>query len=171
MASWTLNDLKAKGFAVNGGVAKKAIPEKRLLPTLDDRKYLYECFIPGNVPSSKNSRILGTNKKTGNPISLMSEVCQRYKKESKPFYERYVHDFLNVTQGLKLPLRVEFRFVRKTKGKFDFHNAVQIVADLMRDYGWIVDDDVDNLLIAPALVDAVIYDSLNPGIQIIICQQ
>ena len=112
-------------------------------------------FIPGNVPSSKNSRI---NTKHGSFASktvkayLNSLGIQSYSS-SKKIVKGYVNkpnlienlreDFLKQTSGKQLPLEIGFHFVRDSKRKFDFHNIIQVVLDLLTAHDIIIDDNMD----------------------------
>ena len=112
-------------------------------------------FIPGNVPSSKNSRI---NTKHGSFASktvkayLNSLGIQSYSS-SKKLVKGYVNkpnlienlreDFLKQIEGKELPLEIGFHFVRDSRRKFDFHNIVQVVLDLLTASDFIIDDNMD----------------------------
>ena len=116
-------------------------------------------FIPENVPSLKNSKIATTKG------VFMSKTCKRYlqKLGVKSYsasrrevvgYKTMPNLFENrvaVLRGFlsefrKPPYRVDFHFVRDSKRKFDFINAVQILADLMVAHRVIADDDMDNFI-------------------------
>lgn len=142
-----------------------------------------EIFIPGQVMSSKNSRRNITLKdKSGKPImvfsarlkkwipktlSLPSKAVIKYKDDTEKYWRMHKEVFLKMAEGKELPLRVQFRFARKTKMKADFHNLVQILCDLMQDYEWIVDDDMDNMVPVPTLTGPVYtLSKTNPGVYI-----
>ena len=137
-------------------------------------------FIPGNVPSSKNSRI---NTKHGSFASktvkayLNSLGIQSYSS-SKKIVKGYVNkpnvieglreSFLKQTEGKELPLEIGFHFVRDSKRKFDFHNIVQVVLDLMTASDIIIDDNM-NCVIPFALKIGDDFYSVNkecPGVWI-----
>lgn len=56
--------------------------------------------------------------------------------------------------------------MRATRHKFDFHNAVQIVADLLVSHGYIEDDNMDYFIPMPYKDDDkwYTYDKENPGV-------
>ena len=137
-------------------------------------------FIPGNVPSSKNSRI---NTKHGSFASktvkgyLNSLGIQSYSS-SKKIVKGYVNkpnvieglreSFLKQTEGKELPLEIGFHFVRDSKRKADFHNLVQLPLDLMTSFGIINDDNMDESFAVPLLIDNKFY-SINkdfPGVYV-----
>ena len=126
-------------------------------------------FIPGNVPSSKNSRI---NTKHGSFASktvkayLNSLGIQSYSS-SKKIVKGYVNkpnlienlreDFLKQIEGKELPLEIGFHFVRDSKRKFDFHNIVQVVLDLLTASDIIIDDSMDFTIPFPLKKDGLWY--------------
>jgi hypothetical protein len=63
---------------------------------------------------------------------------------------------------------ISFHFVRATKHKFDFHNMVQIIADLLVAHDFIKDDDMDHFIPMPFKVKGewYTYDKENPGVWI-----
>lgn len=137
-------------------------------------------FIPGNVPSSKNSRI---NTKHGSFASktvksyLNSLGIQSYSS-SKKLVKGYVNkpdlienlreEFLRQTSGKELPLEIGFHFVRDSRRKFDFHNIVQVVLDLMTAHDIIIDDNMDCVIPFALKIDGKFYsvDKENCGVWI-----
>lgn len=120
-------------------------------------------FIGGEVPSSKNSKVIGyyflpagssSNilarvRATLRPVRLnlnSSKVTKRYQKSAAMEYSLKKSEFKNLIKNLEPPFRVVFSFVRKTKRKFDYINAAQIVQDMMVDHGWIEDDNCEYLI-------------------------
>lgn len=110
-------------------------------------------FIPGNVPSSKNSKVMTsrglffskTVKKYLQKIGIQSfsvskKIVIGYKTRENEFAKLLENFNFNYNDG---PLIIGFHFVRGTRHKFDFHNAVQIVADLLVAHNFIEDDNMD----------------------------
>lgn len=125
-------------------------------------------FIPYNVPSSKNEKQIGY-KFIGErkiPFIMERKIVKEYREVTKRYWELLGKVFRLQLVGKSKPYTVEFLFVRSSKRHFDFHNAVQLPADLMQEYGWIDDDDMDNLLPVPPLPPDVPYivDKNNPGV-------
>lgn len=114
-------------------------------------------FIPGNVPSSKNS------KQWTGKYFIHSKQCQTYYKNSDKFWIDNVQIFKNMVKDLPKPYKVEFTFIRGTRHKFDYVNPLQTVLDLMVKYNWIEDDNADE--IKPYFGDYS-YDKDNPGVEI-----
>ncbi len=138
-------------------------------------------FIPFNVPSLKNSKIAttvgkGVKKRT---ILLPSKTVKKYlqkigiKKYSRSGVECYatrpnlfkqaIGDYFD---DIKYPARIKFYFVRDSKRKFDFHNTVQIIADLLVAHGFIEDDNMDCFIPYPMMSMGTYYrvDKNNPGV-------
>ena len=191
---WSLDDLNAKGIILNGD--KASVPQSFRVPTVKGATAhvtmsrgvvpspeqmaaftnmvglaLGSFFIPHNVPSSKNNKGAvpvgdGTKAKV-----IPNELTEKYRKKVKPYFIQSRDHFKKITAEIPLPLRVEIYFVRSSRRKSDHHNLVQVIADFMQEYGWIPDDDMDNLLIYPPL-DGVAYhvDPKNPGVFIKILQ-
>lgn len=96
------------------------------------------------------------------------------KKEVKGFvnrpnlFEELRPRFEKATIGKENPLEIGFHFVRDSKRKFDFHNIVQIVLDLMTAHNFIYDDNMDYVLPYPLKLKGCAYsiDKKNPGVWI-----
>lgn len=116
-----------------------------------------EWFIPGNVPSSKNSRVW-----TGRKF-IASKATQQWRKDTKPYWAKYKQEFLDEIEGLEKPYRICMRFVRKTRHKFDYINPAQTIQDEMVHAGWLDDDNCDEMI---PLFDVYSYDKENPGVYI-----
>ncbi len=112
-------------------------------------------FIPGNVPSSKNSK-----QWTGRFL-VMSKTMKTYVKNTADFWALYAADFREKTKDLPKPLRVEFQFVRDSRRKFDYINPAQSVQDLMVEYGWIDDDNCDEIV---PVFEPYKYDPSGSGV-------
>lgn len=135
-------------------------------------------FISGNVPSLKNSKIktrkgifpsktvmkylreMGVQK-----YSVSKQIVVGYKTRENKFAQ-YKQFFDKLDKSV--PNVIEFHFVRNSKHKFDFHNAVQIIADLMVAHGYIEDDNMDYFIPMPFKKkgDWYSYDKDNPGVHI-----
>jgi len=116
-------------------------------------------FIPGNVPSSKNSR-----QWTGKYF-IASKSTQLYRKDTEKYWTDYKESFLEAISGIKPPYVIMFEFIRGTKHKFDYVNPLQTIQDEMVKHGWIEDDNADILI--PILIKYK-YDKNNPGVRIYI---
>ena len=99
-----------------------------------------EIWIPGNVSSSKNS------KQWTGKFLVHSKTAARYIKNTKWYYAEKKKEFLDIIKDKDKPYRIEFYFVRDSRRKFDYVNAAQLPLDLMQKYGWLDDDNCDNVI-------------------------
>ena len=118
-------------------------------------------FINGNVPSQKNSkRIL----KRGNKRFIgSSDLVLTYKAKSEGEWLLKRNTFLSMLEGLDPPFHISFRFVRDSKRKFDYTNALDTVQDCMVTHKWLTDDNCDILI--PVIVPYSV-NKLKPGVWI-----
>jgi hypothetical protein len=97
-------------------------------------------FIPGNCPSSKNSKVW-----TGHML-ISNRPTRSYENNTCFIYGAYKSEFKKMFSKKRNPLKVGFYFIRDSKRHFDYINVCQKVADMMVDAGWIEDDDADHLI-------------------------
>ena len=126
-------------------------------------------FIPGNVPSSKNSRINTTKGSFASKTvkSYLNSLGIQSYSSSKKLVKGYVNkpnlienlreDFLKQTSGKQLPLEIGFHFVRDSKRKFDFHNIIQVVLDLLTAHDIIIDDNMDCVIPFALKIESKFY--------------
>lgn len=114
-------------------------------------------FIPGNVPSSKNSK-----QWTGKML-ISSKTVRNYIKEHEKEWALYKNDFLKLVKNKPKPYKVTFYFIRDTKRKFDYINACQLPCDLMVKLGWIDDDNCDEII---PVFKGYEVNKNNPGVRI-----
>jgi hypothetical protein len=157
MSLFSSNDLKTMGVVKTDGsykVAPKKKPVQEVLEFFEFKSEVPEgaIFIPGDVMSSKNSRLnfIRKTRYPGGPqlpptewtvMSLMSKAAQEYCKESKTSWALYRNDFLKMIAGLKKPYHICFYFVFSTNRKWDYCNMAQLPLDLMQEHKWIENDD------------------------------
>lgn len=108
-------------------------------------------FIPGNVPSSKNSK-----QWTGTKL-IWSKSARDYREATQWLWASEAGRFRDLTKEMSKPLVVAFYFVRDSRRKFDFVNPLQTVQDMMVSYGWIADDNIDEMIPVPVSVDGRFY--------------
>lgn len=137
-------------------------------------------WIEGNVPSSKNSKVKGKNgifssktvKAYLSGLGIQSySVRDKWVKgyKTKPnLFEKLRPEFEKAIEGKEYPLRVGFHLVRGTRHKCDFHNIVQIIADLMVAHNVIEDDNMDCFIPVPFKIKGKYYthDPERPGVYI-----
>lgn len=137
-------------------------------------------FVPGNVPSSKNSKQYIPKKQ----LAVSSKAVKRYlqkigiKKYSCSRNKAYVEHYkTRPNLFLKAFKDAEFKrpesfcyvglhFVRDSKRSWDFNNISQIVMDLLTAHRFIEDDDINHCVALPLWIDGHIYsiDNHRPGV-------
>lgn len=137
-------------------------------------------WIDGNVPSSKNSKV-----KTSRGIFASKTVTkylralgiQHYSVGKKivsgyvrrpNLFEELRPQFEEALKDKNPPFVVGFHFVRNSKRKFDFHNIVQIIADLIVAHDFIEDDNMDHFIPVPFKKKGEYYsvDKEKPGVYV-----
>lgn len=119
-------------------------------------------WISGNTPSSKNGRVW-----TGNNF-LPSAYTRVWIRRTKPEWIAQKEKFLEAIRDIGKPYYIELTFVRKSRHRFDYINIAQIICDMMKEHGWITDDNADEM--KPYFAD-YIYDKGNPGVIIKIIKE
>ncbi len=139
-------------------------------------------FIPGNVPSLKNSKV-----KTRKGI-FPSKTVMKYLRElgiqgysaskktvkeykTKPnLFRAYAEKIKKLLEGKTAPYVICFHFVRKTRADFDFNNANQIILDLLTAHKVIEDDNMRFVIPAAMKIEDDWYtvDKEKPGVYITI---
>ena len=114
-------------------------------------------WIPGNVPSSKNSR-----QWTGKYF-IVSKTVTKYRNDTKADFIRIAPQFKHEIKKYELPLFIKFTFHRGSKRKFDYLNPAQTTQDDMVKHEWLEDDNCE--FIVPSFGQYV-YDKENPGVYI-----
>lgn len=137
-------------------------------------------FIPFNTPSSKNSKVATSkgvfhSKATGKYLSALGiqsysssrKEVKLYKTKPLVFPKNELMDLLN---DVARPCKIGVHFVRSKRNKFDFHNLVQVIFDLMVAFDIIEDDNMDCILPFPMQMNGNWYtvDKDNPGAYIAI---
>ncbi len=118
-------------------------------------------FIPGNVPSLKNSKQLFKNKYTGKMFITSSALCKKYVTNSEIHWRIFQSSFFKLIEGKQKPYKLQLFFIRDKHKSFDFGNISQIVLDCMtgnayfpkskdkelkKKFAWIEDDDANNIV-------------------------
>lgn len=112
-------------------------------------------FIPGNTPSSKNSKVW-----TGKFL-VSSKTTRDYAKNHSDDYWINKVKFKKIFSGIPTPYFVGMYFVRDSKRRFDYINICQVVADLMVMNGLIEDDSAD--FFVPVFLGYKV-DKQHPGV-------
>lgn len=92
---------------------------------------------------------------------IASKATQTWRKNTQFLWEKYAKEFREEFDKREKPVKVHFKFIRGSKHKFDFVNPLQSVLDEMVKYGWIPDDNADEIL---PVFEKYSYDKDNPGV-------
>lgn len=145
---------------------------------LKDDKYEKEpsvvIFIPGNIPSLKNSKINGRFPSKTVTKWLRTFGIKSYSPSRKEvIYFKRIPKIYNIEE-LLLPLKLQtnyplllgMHFVRNSKRSWDFNNATHIILDLMTALDIIPDDNVKYILPMPLKIDGEYwsYSKDSPGV-------
>lgn len=118
-------------------------------------------FISGSFPSFKNSK-----QYTGKYF-IMSKTVQKYLKAYEYQWKTIPEQF-RILKEEDYPIEIGLHFVRGTHHRWDFHNMVQGVADLMVKHKWIPDDNTNYFIPYCLKIDGKYYSysKENPGVYI-----
>ena len=150
-------------------------------------------FIPGNIPSLKNSKVKARNGIFSSPTvskflrSLGIQGFNSRKKTVKGYvaldrpnkFEALREQFARMKKGKGDPLIIGYHQVRNSKRLFDFSNSVEVLQDLMTAHDFIEDDNVKYVFPVPMTIDGHLpvegkvrdeplysVDKENPGVWI-----
>ena len=150
-------------------------------------------FIPGNIPSLKNSKVKTSRGIFSSPtvskflrsIGIQSfnsrkKTVKGYVDLSRPNqFEALRNGFESMRKGKGDPLIIGYHQVRNSKRLFDFSNSVEIIQDLMTAHDFIEDDNVKFVFPVPMTIDGKLpvegkvrdeplysVDKENPGVWI-----
>ena len=109
-------------------------------------------FIPGNTPSLKNSKKIITFKPRDKPVRYgltSSDANKKYNKLTESVYKSLAEEFRVQSIGMDKPLKICFFFVRDSRRKFDYTNAMDTIQDLMVTHGCLPDDNCTEIIPIP----------------------
>ena len=113
--------------------------------------------INGSTPSSKNSRVY-----TGKHF-IASKATRKWVLETEKYFKTQKDSFLEELSKHSAHYKIEFKFVRGSKHKFDYINPAQTIQDAMVKHGWIEDDNCTVMI--PFFAEYE-YDKENPRVEI-----
>lgn len=120
--------------------------------------------IHGEIHSSKNSRRIFRNQKTGRVFVSKSASAKADEETFAVQLAAQRAEWERMIAHLKFPLSIGFRFRRATHRRFDYANIVQGVQDAMVKCGYLPDDDAKHVL--PVFFPYVL-DKEDPGCDIL----
>ncbi len=119
-------------------------------------------YCKGNIPSSKNSKRIVINKRTGKPMIISSQTVQNYRKKYLEQWKNKENIEKFKSMCTKYPILLHVRFIRDSKRIFDYCNAIQLPQDLMVEFGWLPDDNTN--FVKPIFEDPIV-DKARAGIE------
>lgn len=133
-------------------------------------------FIPGNIPSLKNSKVKTSRGIFSSPTVnkfLRSIGIQKFnsrKKEVKGYvdltrpnqFEALRTEFMKMKSNTSDPIIIGYHQVRNSKRLFDFSNSVEILQDLMTAHDFIEDDNVKYVFPVPMSMDGKLINESDP---------
>lgn len=135
----------------------RAIYLKGNIPSLKSSQQIRQMFTGKsaccNAPYIKNAARDYTCTKCHNKCQLGTRARLDHSDRVQEYIEtnskQYIDNrplFLSLIKGQKLPVYMGIYFIRESKHRWDFHNAIQLTADLMTKHSLIPDDDVNNFI-------------------------
>jgi len=132
-------------------------------------------WIPGNVPSLKNSKVKTKGGIFSSPTvskyirSLGIQHFNSRKKEVKGYVDRTRPNqiealraqFEEMKAGKENPIFIGYHQVRNSKRLFDFSNSVEVIQDLFTSHGFIEDDNVKYVFPIPMSIDGHLPTAQN----------
>lgn len=133
-------------------------------------------FIPGNIPSLKNSKVKASTGIFSSPavskflrsigiqeFSSRKKTVKGYVDPNRPNqFEALRSTFMSMKAGKDDPIIIGYHQVRSSKRLFDFSNSVEILQDLMTAHDFIEDDNVKHVFPVPMSIDGKFIDPKNP---------
>lgn len=143
---------------------------------LERKKAIDMVFIPGNIPSLKNSKVKTSRGIFHSPTvsrfirSLGIQHFNSRKKEVKGYkdplrpnkFEALRPAFEAMKHGKNDPIIIGYHQVRNSKRLFDFSNSVELIQDLMTAHDFIEDDNVKYVFPVPMSIDGRLISELDP---------
>lgn len=132
-------------------------------------------FIPGSVPSLKNSKVKTSRGIFHSPTvskyirTLGIQHFNSRKKEVKGYVdpnrpneiEKLRSKFEEMMIGKENPIFIGYHHVRKTKALFDFSNSVELIQDLLTSHNIIEDDNVKYVFPIPMTINGELPNENN----------
>lgn len=132
-------------------------------------------FIPGTVPSLKNSKVKTNRGIFSSPtvvkylrrlgiqsFSSRKKEVKTYVDKNKPnILESFREDIKKMKVGKDNPIFIGYHHVRKDKRLFDFSNSVEIIQDLFTAMNFIEDDNVKYVFPIPMTRNGELPNKFN----------
>lgn len=148
-----------------------------LIIVLNKRKEVNDMmFIPGNIPSLKNSKVKTSRGIFSSPtvskflrsigiqgFNSRKKTVKGYVDPTRPNqFEALRSVFMAMKHGKSDPLVIGYHQVRNSKRLFDFSNSVEIIQDLMTAHDFIEDDNVKHVFPVPMSKEGLLINPDDP---------
>jgi hypothetical protein len=120
-------------------------------------------FLSGEVHSSKNSKRIFVNRKTGRPFIGKSQASKADEGSFALQLSSQRAEWFRMTAGLPYPLHVSLRFIRASQRIFDYVNLAQGIFDAFVAADYISDDSMK--FVIPVFLPYAV-DKRSPGCEI-----
>ena len=142
-----------------------------------ERKQIKDMiFIPGNIPSLKNSKVKTSRGIFSSPtvskflrsigiqgFNSRKKTVKGYVDPNRPNqFEALRSTFEAMKSGKDDPLIIGYHQVRNSKRLFDFSNSVEILQDLMTSHDFIEDDNVKFVFPVPMSITGELINQSDP---------
>lgn len=97
-----------------------------------------EWFIPGNVPSKKNSLHPRNRGKR-----MISSKYEQYKRSVESYLIKMSKSFKKALKEKEKPYEIGFFFIKPTKHAADYTNKIDTVQDVLVSFGLLPSDEMD----------------------------
>jgi Holliday junction resolvase RusA-like endonuclease len=119
-----------------------------------------KIVLQGEIHSSKNSRRIMRNRKTGNPFVAKSALAKADEESFAVQLAAQKSQWQRLTRNFDYPFEITFCFCRATNRRFDYVNLAQGILDAMVKADYLPDDSADYVI--PRFVPYSV-DAKNPG--------
>ena len=117
--------------------------------------------LPIELYSSKNSKQVFKNKRTQKHFIGKSEKSIESQKDLLKILPLYRRQFIKMLKGKEKPYHISFKIYRKTKGRFDYVNIIQLLLDCMVKDNWLDDDNANEII---PVFEPYEVDNKNPRV-------
>ena len=117
--------------------------------------------LPIELYSSKNSKRILYNKFTNKRFVGKSKMAMKSQADIMDILPLYRRQFCKMLKGKEKPYHISFKIYRKTKGRFDYVNIIQLLLDCMVKDNWLDDDNANEII---PVFEPYEVDNKNPRV-------
>lgn len=117
--------------------------------------------LPIELYSSKNHKQIFYKKNTKKPFISKSNIAMKSQDDIMKILPLYRRQFVKMLKGKEKPYHIWFKIYRKTKGRFDYVNIIQLLLDCMVKDNWLDDDNANEII---PVFEPYEVDNKNPRV-------